>query len=589
MTYAPESIPLLALILATPLAAQGVVPYSSSASYESYSAGVATGGALADIDGDGHPDFIVANGNDILRQKVEVFTNDGAGNFPLNPQWSASDVDYHGHLAVGDVDRDGSLDVAVSVFLGAGGFGSKGRAKLYTNTGTQLSATPTWSSADTFFGFSCDLGDADSDGDLDLAVATGEPYFDPPDRNRIYYNGGTTLATAPGWLSSVVDHALDVSFGDADSDGDLDLAFATAAGPTRVYYQGPGGMSTVAGWTATDSTTQFGNTIVWRDVDADGFRELAVSDNDQLSGGAGLFKIYDNIGGALATTPFWSDFGGQVSAIAFADLDLDGLDDLAGGIWFAGARIYLNTGGSFPASQDWSSTKLSTVEALVFGDVDAAGVQDALGEMHAPSSGRTYYVDHAPIHELLGVRVDGATLAASQYSYDLEDGWIALGATPLSSVEIDYRWSDSLDLAVTSWDSSIGNLVYRRMAVPRAIFRNDSLGANPAVYQASAPRIGKTWTASVDNTGLDHTLAAVLGYATPLEFLVPAWGTVLVNVLDPAGELLHLPAGVGGGSVGFSGLVPNDSALLGFSLATQGIGFGGGICLYNAYDLVVGI
>ena len=129
------------------------------------------------------------------------------------------------------------------------------------------------------------------------------------------------------------------------------------------------------------------------------------------------------------------------------------------------------------------------------------------------------------------------------------------------------------------------------MTVARALFRNDALGANPAGYAAAAPRIGQTWTASVDNTGTGNTLAAVLGFGTPLELVVPAWGTVLVNVFDPAGELLALPAGAGAGSVAFSGPVPNDASLLGFTLSTQGLGFGGGagVTLHDAYDLVVGI
>ena len=48
---------------------------------------------------------------------------------------------------------------------------------------------------------------------------------------------------------------------------------------------------------------------------------------DQLGGGSGDFKMYDNVGGALATTPAWTDFGGYVSAMALADVVLDQTDE----------------------------------------------------------------------------------------------------------------------------------------------------------------------------------------------------------------------------------------------------------------------
>lgn len=449
---------LSTLLLALP---QGPVPYATQASWQSYTTGVTTGGEFADLDLDGDQDLVVANGNDILRQRVEVYYNDGAGNFPNSPQWRSNDVDYHGHLAVGDVDGDGWPDVAVSVFLGVQGFGDKGYVKLYRNNSGTLSSTPTWRSSDEFFSFSCDLGDADGDGDLDLAVATGEPYFDPPDRNRIYYNTNGVLAGTPGWLSSTVDHCLDVSFGDADGDGDLDLALCTAGGPMRVFYQGPAGMSTTPGWTATDNNNQNGNTCAFGDVNGDGWLDLAVTDNDQLTGGRGLYKIYRSNGGALATTPSWTDFGGQVSAVAFADLHLDGFPDLAGGVWFAGTDIYLNNLGAFGTAPNWQSTLNSTVEAISFADVDGTGLREAGETLPGNGARRTFYLSNPPVHELLEVRADGLLLTPADYAFDAADGWLALDRAP-SSLFVRYRWSESLDMGVTNWDQSIGNLVFRR-------------------------------------------------------------------------------------------------------------------------------
>lgn len=449
------------LALAPAALAQGPIPYANAASWESYKSGVSTGGAFADINGDGALDMVVANGNDISRQKLDVFYNDGFGNFPNNPSWSSADRDYHGQLSVGDVDGDGWPDVAVSVFLGSNGFGDKGHVKLYRNLGGALESNPSWRSADEFFSFSCDFGDADGDGDLDLAVATGEPYYDPPDKNRIYYNTGGALATTPGWLSAANDHALDVCFGDADGDGDLDLAFATSLGPTRVFFQTAGSIETSASFTATDNNNQNGNTCAWADVDADGFLELAVSDNDQLSGGSGDFKIYDNIGGSLQSVPFWSDFGGYVSSLAFADLHRDGYPDLAGGLWWGGAWIYANNAGSFPSNKNWESSKNSVSENIFFGDLDGVALRTDTFAL-ASNGGRSYRLPESWLHAIESVRVDGALLASSEYCYDLEDGRVSLDRTPSIGVEIEATWSDELDMGMTNWDSSVGNQTWLR-------------------------------------------------------------------------------------------------------------------------------
>ncbi|MAW60442.1 MAG: hypothetical protein CMJ94_06370 [Planctomycetes bacterium] len=459
----PHTLALLLFCCAAPWAG-AQIPYAQSADYESYPSGIATGGGFADINGDGFLDLVVANGNDIQRQKLDVFYNDGTGRFPTQPSWSSADRDYHGHLAIGDVNADGWPDVAVSVFLGSGGFGDLGHVKLYLNQGGALESLPSWRSADEFYSFSCAFGDADGDGDLDLAVATGEPYFGPTAQNRIYFNAGGSLNTAPGWLSNPLDHTMDVAFGDVDNDGDLDLAFATAKGPTRVFYQGVNGMSTTAGFTATDNAAQNGNTCHWVDLDADGFLELAVSDNDQLSGGSGNFKVYGNSNGALQTTPIWSDFGGYVSSIAAADLLRDGYPEIAGGLWWGGAWIYNNATGQPGSASSWESAKNSVSEAIFFGDLDNRGLREQTFAI-ASNGGKAYRLPEAPVHRILGVSVDGVPLARSQYCADPAAGWVALDRSPQVGVQITAAWSDELDMGMTNWDSSVGNQLWYRSPI----------------------------------------------------------------------------------------------------------------------------
>ena len=133
--------------------------------------------------------------------------------------------------------------------------------------------------------------------------------------------------------------------------------------------------------------------------------------------------------------------------------------------------------------------------------------------------------------------------------------------------------------------------VYDLTSPASATFRNDVGNNNSTGYSADPPALGAAWTASVDNSITGSTLAWVMGYADPAEFYLPATSSfVLVDPSSPGGEILLLPVAAGTGLVTFGALVPSDPALLGITLSTQGVGFGGapGPTLHNAYDLFVG-
>jgi probable HAF family extracellular repeat protein len=123
-----------------------------------------------------------------------------------------------------------------------------------------------------------------------------------------------------------------------------------------------------------------------------------------------------------------------------------------------------------------------------------------------------------------------------------------------------------------------------------ATFRADAAGLNRAGFTAPPPVIGSAWVATVDNTGTGSTIAGVVGYLTPLDVVLSFGSSLLVNIADPAGELLGLSIQAGTGAVPFQGFVPNVEGLCGLGFSAQGFALGGGqgVKLLNAYDCVVG-
>jgi len=228
-----------------------------------------TGAAWADINNDGSLDLVLANGNDMARQHVVVYYNNGSGELPFVPDWVSDDIDYHGHLSVADVNKDGFVDVAVSVYLGPARFSQKGRVKLYLNNQGVLEALPSWVSADSMYTFSCAFGDPNGDGFPDLAISCGEAYYMNPEHNRVYYNRRGVLDSLPGWVSAETGYSYDVAWADFDADGDLDLAFADQRGPNRIYTNFPDSLGSAATWESSDPS-QYANSLFAADLNNDG-------------------------------------------------------------------------------------------------------------------------------------------------------------------------------------------------------------------------------------------------------------------------------------------------------------------------------
>jgi len=443
------------------------LPYSSTPDWVSNNPHYSTGGELADFNNDGWLDLVVSDGNDMSMGRINVFLNDGNGNLSKTANWQSSDQGYFGHLDVADVDGDGWLDVAVSYLGTTSIYGIV--ARVYMNNNGVLSSLPEWEADLIGNSFGVDFGDMNNDGRPDLAIATGNSYSSQQYHNLVYLNVGGNLESSASWQSSDTNTYMGAHWVDADNDGWLDLAFI--GGPnseTQIYRNLGGTLETTASWHTTDSLNQFGIMLTSGDINLDGAKELFATDNNQLSGGSGRFKQYNGLSsGFFETTYSWNYYEGYGSAVALADVNYDNNLDLATGAWWDYTRLFINDGTGLPLNPSWSSTGATpdthdnVVEKIVFGNVGPIFDEHAINEVFTPSGNtRLFYLTNKNIQKINSVKVDGVYLDFSEYTYSREHAWVTINTIPSSSVEINYNFSQSLDMVVTNWDPGTGNYLY---------------------------------------------------------------------------------------------------------------------------------
>jgi len=438
-------------------------PFSQYPDFETSPEGhVATGLGIADINNDGWKDIIVANGNDIHRQRLVVYYNQGDGTFPLLPDWQSSDIDYHGHLAAGDIDNDGDVDIAVSVYLGPGGFNDPGKVKVYYNTGNELESSPSFE-AGPFYTFSCALGDADADGDLDLAVACGEPYSSIYDKGRIFYNENGSFYPLSWWETSINMGALDVEFGDLDQNGYLDLIFVCEDMQNFVYLaDGQGVIDQDPDWTS-DNPSNFMNSVDVGKVRDDGPMCFVSTGNDQLGGDGKIKQFTFDYNIPPSSAPSWeSAYVGYGSGILMADINHDEYIDLLYGGWWEALSILEGLNDDWLTTPIFTASESSVVEAILMSDLGKHNYMPA-GQAITPSQERgVFYLEHQIIEKVNSVLVNNVPLARGEYCYVELKNWISLKdhISNTDVVSINYEYMKDGDIVISNWDSGKGNFIF---------------------------------------------------------------------------------------------------------------------------------
>ncbi len=267
--------------------------------------------AVADLDGDGSPEILAANNQNVMF----IWSANGT----LRSGWPKIIAPSFTHIAVDDLTGDGQKEIILSVF---------GSVRVFDANGVML---PGWPFSTISPNTPPAIGDVDGDGQKEIVVATGRG---PTNLYMIKANG----ALMPNWPKAVNPQlsSTGISFsypvlGDLDGDGAMECVIGSTNG--FVYAFRANG-SQVPGWPQATKAAVVNSPVIG-DIDGDELPEVVAGNNSIFENGslANYLFAWHADGTILPNWPVKYDreinansFG--YGAPALADLDQDDRADI---------------------------------------------------------------------------------------------------------------------------------------------------------------------------------------------------------------------------------------------------------------------
>jgi len=314
---------------------------------------------IADINGDGRPDLLFANGGDYSTpgtpEPSQAFVNEGPG---LRFREASTEVfgatpSLARVIKARDLNADGFVDIIVGttyqtqsrLFMGSG------QGHFIETTKTHLPSTPL-SIGDL------ETGDVDGDGDLDILLADwgpGNNMSNEGGRTRLWLNDGSARfsdATEARMPNLRVRFSWDLELADVDNDADLDALVSCKRCPGSHLFRNDG-----KGAFTDDSRglPQYTNNYEFEamDLDGDGWLDLVTINDGDIVGGDSSSRrehVFRNDGKGRfrdATDAWWpasANVGEDDNMVAFLDYDSDGDADFVVGSLSGPDRLLINDG-----------------------------------------------------------------------------------------------------------------------------------------------------------------------------------------------------------------------------------------------------
>ena len=233
--------------------------------------------------------------------------------------------------------------------------------------------------------YSIALGDLDRDGYLDLVVGN------TTQANRYYLNSGTGLFSGSGTRFTTNYTTYSVKLGDVDGDGDLDLLVGNYGQVDRLFVNQGFGGGAWTGIQETTAGASVGGTyntysVQFGDLNNDGFIDFVEGNYGQLN------KYYINDGHGNFTEHSLGTDTLNTTSIALGDVNRDGwLDVVAGNTGTQYDQVYINQGGNgFAAGVNVPGSNSGTRYSIALGDINGDGRLDLVEVRYDNGPDRIY-------------------------------------------------------------------------------------------------------------------------------------------------------------------------------------------------------